>query len=214
MSTWISKGAFALALALLVSACVPSASSAPGKAVRSKSYLGGAAVAAGPAGYCIDERASRDNPGGAFVLFGTCAALSGVPGAGQPASPALLTASIALDNSETPTSDRFAAMSRFFQSTAGRAALSRSGRPETVTVTRAFSGNGVLYAKISDVAGAREGLDPGYWRAIFGMRGMLVTLSVMSHSSRPADDATLRRTLDSFIRAMRAANSGTGAESL
>jgi hypothetical protein len=214
MSTWISKGAFALALNLLVSACVPSAIPASGKAVRTKAYLGGAAVAAGPAGYCIDEGASLGNAGGAFVLFGTCAALSGQRSAGQPESPALLTASIAPDSSKTPFGDRFAAMSRFFQSTAGRAALSRSGKPGTVTVTRAFSYNGALYVKIIDTAGARDGLAPGYWRAIFGMRGTIVTLSVMSHSSRPAEDATLRLTLDRFIRAMRAANSSTDAKSL
>lgn len=211
MSTWTSRAA-ALAFALALSACV--AGTAPtGSAPRAVAVSGGAVTVTGPAGYCIDRAASRNGPEGSFVLFGTCAALSGSSAAGQPAKPAVLTASVVQGAADEPTFvASFPAMARFFGSSAGRAALSRSGKAATVTVGTVSSRDGVLFLSLADsAAGPGQSVAPDYWRAIFALRGHLVTLSVMSLADRPIDSAEKRRILDDFVARMKQANAGAPA---
>lgn len=208
MSTWTSRAA-ALLLALAPSACVEGLAPA-GSAPRAITVAGGAVAVTGPAGYCVDRRASREGDGGAFVLFGTCAALSGTLAAGQPANPAVLTASVAPGAAdEAAFVASFPAMARFFGSDAGRAALSRAGKAATVRVGAASSRDGVLYLSVTDTAAERgKAVQPDYWRAILLLRGHLVTLSVMSLADRPLTSAEKRQTLDAFVLRMRAANAG------
>src|SRR5690606_9471523 len=175
MSTWTSRAA-ALLSALALSACVEGMSPT-GSAPRAIALAGGAVTATGPAGYCVDRAASRDGAAGSFVLFGTCAALSGSPAAGQPAKPAVLTASVA--PAAPPFAASFPAMARFFGSAPGRAALSRSGRAGTVALGAVSSRDGVIYLSLSDsAAGPGQAVAPDYWRAILALRSHLVTLSV------------------------------------
>lgn len=174
---------------------------------------GGAVTVAGPSGYCVDRTASRSGAEGAFVLLGTCAALSGTPLAGQPARPAVLTASVVPGPADEATFvASFPAMARFFGSDPGRAALSRSGRAATVRLSAVSSREGVLYLNLTDTAAlSGQTVEPDYWRAILALRGHLVTLSVMSLADRPLSSAEKRRILDTFATRMRAANSGTAA---
>lgn len=208
MSTWTSKGA-ALLLSLALSACVEGMAPS-GSAPQAVAVAGGAVVAAGPAGYCVDRTAGRDGGGGAFVLFGTCAALSGSAAAGQPGKPAVLTASVApAAADEAAFVASFPAMARFFGSDAGRAALSRAGRAATVRVGAVSSRDGVLYVNVTDTAaGPGKAVQPDYWRAILLARGHMVTLSVMSLADRPLSMAEKRGILDAFVARVRAANSG------
>lgn len=216
MSTWTSRRApgraTALLLALSLAACVEGMAPA-GSAPRAIAVAGGAVVAAGPSGYCVDRTASRDGTGGAFVLFGTCAALSGTAAADQPAKPAVLTASVSPEAAdEAAFVASFPAMARFFGSDAGRAALSRSGKAATVRVGAVSSRDGVLYLGLTDTAAQRgAAVAPDYWRAILVLRGHLVTLSVMSLADRPLTPPEKRRVLDAFVTRMRAANAGSAA---
>lgn len=213
MSTWTSRRGrgrvAALLPAILLAACVEGMAPA-GSAPRAIAVAGGALVAAGPAGYCVDRTASRDGAEGAFVLFGTCAALAGTATAGQPAEPAVLTASVASGPAdEAAFVASFPAMASFFNSDAGRAALSRAGRAATVRVGAVSSRDRVLYLGLSDAAAEREAaVSADYWRAILVLRGRLVTLSVMSLADRPLASAAKRRILDAFVARMRAANAG------
>jgi hypothetical protein len=211
MSTWTSKGA-ALLVALTLSACVEGMVPT-GSAPRAIAVAGGAVVATGPAGYCVDRTAARDGGDGAFVLFGTCAALSGSAAAGQPGKPAVLTASVAPGAAdEAAFVASFPAMARFFGSDPGRAALSRSGKAATVRVGAVSSRDGVLYLSVTDAAaGQGKAVEPDYWRAILLARGHLVTLSVMSLADRPLTSAEKRQILDAFVSRMRAANAGPAA---
>jgi hypothetical protein len=212
MSTWISKGgargASLALLALTLAACV-----ATGPAgTRAVAVSGGAVTVAGPQGYCIDRAATREGASGAFVLFGSCAALTGSRAAGQPARPAVLTASVgrpAVEGADLVAS--LPAMAAFFRSTPGRAALSGSGDAGTVQVEKVSQSGDVLYIRLSDsAAAAGQSVEPGQWRALTAIRGRIVTLAVLSPRRAPLSSAEQRAVLDQFVARMRRANAGAG----
>ncbi|MBC7141611.1 MAG: hypothetical protein H5U18_05580, partial [Rhodobacteraceae bacterium] len=160
---------------------------------------------------CIDRSASRDRPDGAFVLFGTCAALSGSAAAGQPARPALLTAAVlpaARDSAALAGS--FPVLAAFFRSVPGRAALSRSGKAETVEIVEVASRGDVLYLHLKDrSAVSGPAVEADYWRAVLGLHGRMVTLSALSLRDRPLSSAEMRQVLVALVAKMQAANAGT-----
>jgi len=207
-TTWQSNPrsarlAIALAAAVLTG-CVPANPSGQ-TAARSMSVAGGAAVIVGPAGYCIDRAGSRQTADGAFILVGNCAALEGRGGASR-TPPAVLTA--AFRRGPSPDfAENLPAMAEFFASRRGRAALSRTGNPDTVSVQQAFSAGDVLYLRATDRAAASgAGLDPEYWRAILPLGDGIATLTVLGLASQPASSAEKRRLLDAFVARLRAAN--------
>lgn len=209
MSTWISKAALALLLTATLSACLPGDSG--GTATRAVSVSGGAVTIAGPSGYCIDRGAARDGAEGAFVLLGTCAALSGVPRPGMPAAPAVLTATVRPGAPQgAPFSDSFPAMARFLRAAPGRAALSRTGRAGSVSLAEVRSRGEVLYLRVNDTsANPGQPLEPEYWRAILSLRGQIVTLSALALRARPLPAAEKRRALEAFVAEVQAANRAT-----
>lgn len=212
MSTWISKGGArrvaAGALALALAGCVATGTSG----TRAVTVSSGAVTVAGPPGYCIDRAAARDGASGAFVLFGTCAALTGSRAAGQPARPAVLTASVGRPAAEgTNLVANLPALSAFFKSTPGRAALSGSGDAATVKVEKVSQSGDVLYIRLSDsAAAAGQAVEPGQWRALTAFRGRIVTLAVLSPASAPLSSAEQRAVLDQFVARMRRANAAAG----
>jgi hypothetical protein len=212
MSTWISRtGARRVTLtafALTLVACV-----ATGPAgTRAVAVSGGAVTVTGPQGYCIDRSAMREGASGAFVLFGTCAALTGSRTAGQPAHPAVVTAAIGQPAAEgTDLIESLPAMAAFFKSAPGRAALSGSGEAGTVQVEKVSQSGDVLYIRLSDsAAAAGQAVEPGHWRALTAIRGRIVTLAVFSPASAPLSSAEQRAVLDQFVARLRRANAGAG----
>ncbi len=91
-------------------------------------------------------------------------------------------------------------MAAFFQSTAGRAALSRTGQAETVRILAASETGGAF---LLHVAEANEG---DYWRAVFGLSGRLVTLSVQGAEGAALDAAKGRQLLGAAIATLQKAN--------
>ena len=157
-------------------------------------------IIAGPQGYCVDLPAARDTPLSAFVLLGSCAAIALSTGADQPTAPAVLTASVAWGG-ETPVADQHAALAGFFRSNAGRAALSRSGKPESVRVIEAWASDGVFYLHAQDSSPAgTPAVQPEFWRAVFDVQGRIVTLNVIGLQLRPLGPAAGRATLEAFVR--------------
>jgi len=198
------QGGFAplLGAALLaLSACVPVGMT--GTADRAVAVAGGAVTVAGPQGYCVDRGARSD----ALVLLGSCAALAGSRSVGGPARPAILTASVA----EPPASGiDLDAMAGFVRSAPGRAALSQSDDPASVTIEEVSASGGVLFIRLSDSAMAKSlPVETGYWRALTGLRGYAVTLSVLSPASAPLSPDEQRAVLNAFVARMRAANPPT-----
>ncbi|MCU9848293.1 hypothetical protein OEZ60_09760 [Defluviimonas sp. WL0024] len=207
MSTWTSKtrAAVALAAGLGLAAC---AASGFGGASRAIIVAGGEVTVTGPSGYCIDRSVSRDGAEGAFVLLGSCAAISGSRTAAQPVRPAVLTASVLPGAPlSAPMAESFEGLAAFFRSAPGRAALSRSGKAETVTVEEVAAAGDVLYLRLSD-ASASDGraVEPEYWRAILALKGRIVTLSALGLQDRPLTAAEKRRALEGFVAQMKAVN--------
>lgn len=159
---------------------------------------------AGPRGFCVDTSAIREKDDGAFVLLGSCSAISGNPRDAKPRRPAILTASVApaAEPLDSAALDRMAA---FFSTEPGRAVLSRADDAAPVEVLDMARDEGVLLVHASD--GTDDGAVAGdYWRGIFGMAGELVTVTVSGFRETPLDDNAGADLAQAFIRAIREAN--------
>ncbi len=193
-----------LAALLALSACVEG----PGtSAPATVTVAGGAVTVGGPSGYCVDRRLSGTSAGEAFTVLGSCAALS--RGGSAPAGvPAVLTATVSSDPLEVPPEP--AALEAFLTSAAGRAALSRAGDAATVEVLATKRGEGIVKLFLRDTAVAADGppTDPAYWRAVFVLRGHLVSATVLSFADRPLGPEDGLRKLDEFVAQLRALNGG------
>ena len=201
-STPICKGkAAALGAAALLAACT-----APVEVTRSLPVSDGITIAA-PPGYCIDRQASRvEENGGAFVLLGSCAAISQDARAPQPATPGLLTVTVSdkpvLFNDEQIG----AALGPFFKTTEGRAILSRSGNPSAVDILDTDVTQDALILHFTDESVAQLGLSPEHWRALFRLDGRLVTVAVSGFEDLPLTASEGLSTLRSMTRQIRAAS--------
>jgi hypothetical protein len=193
MFTWISK-ASPLALIFWLAACqmTPGLSIDQDRA-RTLSVLGGAVKVAAPPGYCVDRKLARQQSDGAVVLIGRCTATSAQ-------FPVVITVTIGAAASAGAIADGGATLAAFFETTAGRAALSQSGRAETVTIVQSGALGGVYTLQIQE---AEVG---DYWRAVFGLSGRLVTLSIQAPLGQSLDQSSGQRLLNATIAALRRAN--------
>jgi hypothetical protein len=209
MSTWTSRRARLWVLAAaLAGVALPSA--LPGaaladNAVASLTVTSGKVRIAGPPGYCADRASSRDDGTRAFVRLGRCDALRG----GGDEGGAVLTASVLARNlaNGEPMAAVLPEIERFFRSTAGRQALSRSGRAGTVEVIATERGGDVLFIRARDrspMPGAS--VEAEYWRAVMTVKGRMVSLSVLGLAERPVSAATKRSLLAAFVQRVRRLN--------
>lgn len=212
MCTWISRTAVGAAL-LALAACAPGLGVGVTRAApESISVAGQSVVVAGPPGYCIDRTASGDRGSGAFVLLGSCAALAGDASKPHPADPGVLTVSVTADRvTAAEVEPLLAGLRDFFLTEEGRAALSRDGRPETVEILEARIEDGALLVHSRDTASRARGMAEESWRALLGIRGRLVTLSVNAPSARPLSPDAGYDTLAAFTLRVRAENRTDGA---
>ncbi|MBL9060508.1 MAG: hypothetical protein JNK88_10860 [Mangrovicoccus sp.] len=199
----------ALAAVLLLAACADAPGVAGQGAYRGEPALRAIRVAsnhvviAGPKGYCVDPRATREARAGAFVLLAGCAALDGRT---PDARTAVLTASVSPEGlpGRSPGPDE---LGRFFRSAEGRAALAQDGRAESLTLGRVESRGGVLFLRLKDASRGRpEELGDDTWRAVFALNDRIVSLSASSLAAAPVGDTELRRTLERFVAEVKAAN--------
>lgn len=184
------RPALGLLLAVTLAACemtAPTLSRAPAP------LLGGAVTVASPRGYCVDPASAREQGDTAVVLMGRCKFALTV-------APALLTMSIGPTASAGVLAAGGPAMTAYFTSPQGRAALSRSGRAGDVQVLAALSSGDAYLLHLLD----REAGD--YWRAVVGLNGRLVTISANGAQGAPLDPATGRRLVDATLAALRRAN--------
>lgn len=165
----------------------------------------GGVVVAGPRGYCIDRRLTRTGEGNSFVVLGACSAFP-FGTESPPGRAAILTASVGGD----VTSGAFdpEVLEEFLRSDQGRATLSRVGQAGTVTIHEARQDPGALSLMIRDTAVTGDGpqVDPTYWRAVFLVRGHLVTATVMAFRDSPLSVDQGFFTLADFVGRIRAAS--------
>lgn len=209
MSIWTSRARAITALAvasLLLAACFESVSlsraterdsDAPG-GPPAVAVLDGSVIVAGPAGYCVDDTATRESDSEAFVLLVRCSPT-------RRNSPILSATVTALMAPGTAEPDNLERLGGFLDTRGGRAHLSRRGNAADVAILQAQVNDGALWLRIED-AGNPDTFEPGYWRAILPISGRVVTLSVLSARAHPVSEERGLRALRDFTAAMRSRN--------
>lgn len=173
------------------------------------SVTAGSVVVVGPDGYCVDPTATHEQGDTAFVLLGNCAAISNSRTAGQPQTPAVLTAAISAPSDGGSLADSVTELDGFFRSEAGLALLSRSGEAGTVTILDTAVEGELFFLHAQDISeNAIEGVQPEYWRAYLDVGNRIATLSVLTLEDRTLSEAESLVTLRAFANAVRNANLG------
>lgn len=186
----LARRGLALAALLQLAACQMTAAPLSQPAA---SLLGGAVSVAGPRGYCVDPATKREQGDTAVILMGRCKFALAV-------EPALLTVSIGPTASAGAMAAGGAALTGYFTSTQGRAALSRIGRARDVTVLEALTAGDAYLLHLNDRAVG------DYWRAVVGLNGRLVTISANGAQGAPLAPPAGRALLDATLIALRRAN--------
>ncbi|MEM7470658.1 MAG: hypothetical protein AAF340_04840 [Pseudomonadota bacterium] len=141
-----------------------------------------------PEGFCVDPVSTRNGASEAFVVFGNCAAITGNNKQSQPYVEAIVTATVssaglAGDGSIAPQSE---ALVGFFQSNAGKQALSRSADPRAVRIGDGFSEDGAVFLLVADSSPPHvDGAMKSYWRSYFDAGSAVVAMSVIGFQQNP-----------------------------
>lgn len=179
-----------LAGGLILSGCVEAIGFGGGAA---RSVLQGGFTIDAPAGYCMDAKASRETADNGIYLIGRCRQHS-------PVAPALVTVSVGAPGPASVMLAGGAELAAFFASDEGRATLSAIGEASAVRVVEARSTEDVFLMLLQESGG------PPYWRAIIGMRGRLVSVSVRAAGDDALEIEAGRNVLDRAIAALQRAN--------
>jgi hypothetical protein len=165
------------------------------QSARSASVLGGALQVGVPPGYCIDRAASREGRDSAVVIMGRCSD-------NVQAEPAVVTLAVGQPGTAGAMAAGGRALADFFTSRQGRATLARNGRADGVRVIEALSSGDAFLLHLTDVSAG------DYWRAVLGVSGRLITVSVSGSPEQPLAPAAGRKVLDRTLTALRTANAG------
>jgi hypothetical protein len=164
-------------------------------------------VVSGPDGFCVDPTSTRDSSDTSFVLLGNCAAISNSRRAGQPATPAVLTATVSAPSTDGRLSDSLGQLDGFFRSDEGLTLLSRSGDPAQVTILDTALDGGVFLLHANDTSDdAIGGVQSEYWRAYLDVGPRIATLSVLSLQERNLTREESLSLLLNFVRVVQGAN--------
>ena len=186
-----------------------------GQVQRDVTVADDAVTIAGPRGFCVDPRATKDSEGQAFVLLGNCAILA-QGNQPQPDYQALLTAAVR-ENFGGPISERFSAVREYLKTEDGRALLSRSGDPATVSILDTLARGDVLYIYARDTSdGYAPNMSSEHWRAVFDLQGLIVSVAVLGFENQPISKRDGLAALQNFAAIIVSKNpevspSGNGA---
>jgi hypothetical protein len=194
-----------LAAALVVSGCLQM----PGEPAQRQVTVSRSAVTiAGPSGFCVDPATLRNETDSAFVLLGNCAAIARTARAPQPQVRALLTAAVQ-ETGGLSISTQGAQVAAYLKTDAGRAMLSRTGRPDSVAILGTQRSGDVLYLHARDKSPSYvPGMSSEQWRAIFDLDGTVVSLTVIGFEDAPLTAETGMATVREFASVIRRENAG------
>jgi hypothetical protein len=207
LSRLIASAIAVLAFSACDEAQMQGLSFAPGggaQGIRTLAVLDNAIRVAGPDGFCVDRRASRQASG--FAVLVGCAVISATPS--MPRHSGLLTVQIGAADTASVTGSE-PALEGLLRTAQGAAMLSVSNRAQTVTSVSTIARAGLVVVHFTD-SGARgdSALQTDEWRAFFDLRGRLVTISVRGLTREPLTSQTGLQLVQSFVAAMQAANPG------
>jgi hypothetical protein len=206
MSTWTSRvrAALALAGALALPAACFETQAMSGALTRvsdlgpaAVSVLGGVVTVAGPEGWCVDARSTRETGDQAFVLLVRCRERRGEP-----------VLSVTVSDIRVPPGEPVAqltGLADFLLTEVGRGQLSRRGRADEVTIRSHRIADGALWLELSD-SGNPERFAPDYWRVVMPLAGRLVTLSAMALAESPSPPEAGVAALEALIAVLRRRN--------
>lgn len=203
--------ALLLCAGVTLAACVPVSDEARGAAllatpganpgIRTLSVMGGTQKVRGPDGYCVDRRTSRPTSG--FAVLAGCALVSDA--AVMPSVSGIITVQFGRSGTAIVGEDP-EALAALMRTDRGRALLSQTGDPATVTVrdVRA-SADRVTEVYFTDTApGEIGGVQADQWRAFFDLDDRLVTLGVRGTDHDPLSQsegtALLRAAVAEILR--------------
>lgn len=207
MRTFDVRALGLLACLPFLGACVGGLGGGTGGAPAEAVVTSDAVVIAGPTGFCVDDSATRSEGDTAFVLLGNCAAISGSRRAAQPEMSVVLTAAVSDASDAGSIAESIGDLDSYFRSDEGRALLSRTQEPGTVTVLETEAQGDMFLLHASDTsAGAVEGVVDDYWRAYFDVGRRIATLSVLAMEGEGVTREDSLAALMAFARSVQAAN--------
>lgn len=168
---------------------------------------GGAIIVAGPRGFCIDKTSSRTRATNPFVLMASCASI-GAEGP-PPARNALLVASATRGTGPTQLG-----YERYFASADGRASLSQTGDPATVSIDEVSFKNDVFRLQMTDISlpNNDSGLAQTAWRGLFELNGRIVSVKVFSLAQSPLSRDAGFGLVDDFVASIKSVSAESGTQ--
>ena len=200
MSTWTSKVTLLVA-GLALAACGTGFSVT--RSAPMQVQLPDGLIVAGARGWCVDERTSKANSGGAVVVLASCAAIAGNALLPSPRFDGVVTVSVE-DSAETIPS--VADIAAFMATEQGRAVLARDGRADSVDLLEVATSDDALYLHALDKSGGPLNTGADYWRAIFDIEGRFVSVSLTSVDPDQVSRAASLATLNAQISQLKSAN--------
>jgi hypothetical protein len=207
MSTPISRF-FLLAAVFGLAACEGSLNGFEGfnvtRSAPERIELPDGLVVSGTRGWCVDTRTSRTDGETSVVVLGSCAAIAQNAFAPRPAVPGVVTVSVDNRAGDPPPAD---VLQAFLSSDQGRAALARDGSAGSVAILEARRADDLLLLHVEDrsirpVAGVAQ----DYWRALFGLDGRFVSVSLVGLDGQPIESFEGFETLTAQVERIRTAN--------
>jgi len=171
----------------------------PTRAASSRIELPDGMIVAGANGWCIDPDISRAQGDTAVVVLGSCAAIGQNALAPRPDVPGVVTVSVEQGTAGAPSPTE---LEDFFVSDQGRAALARDGQSDSVNILQSRASEDRFVIHTEDRS-ALPGASPLTWRALFGLGGRFVSVSLYGSKDQPIEPedglATLEAQVDELI---------------
>jgi hypothetical protein len=206
-SAWVAQFSAASVAALVLSGCVGTgqqitASAAEVDADTKIVSVAGQQVTLGrAANYCFNDRQSKVATSGAFVVMAPC----------DPENEGSTAKGLILVNvlAERGIMDAIEArdLETYFQSDAGRAALSRKGDASRLTVLGTMSDDGIYYVHTQDSDGPIiPDTTDDQWRVFMVVADRLVSVSVVNFLDDQMEDGLVFAHMESIARRIKALN--------
>lgn len=161
-------------------------------------------VVGGTRGWCVDTRTTRTDGETSVVVLGSCAAIAGNAFAPKPEVPGVVTVSVENTAGDVPPADL---LQGFLTSDAGRAALARDGSAASVEILDSRRTDDLVFVHVADRSiRPASGAAQDYWRALFGLDGRFVTVSLVELRDKPIDAPSGFETLAAQVDRIRSAN--------
>ena len=116
--------------------------------------------------------------------------------------PGVFTVSVAREDGVSPSAIE---LEKYFATDAGRAALARDGRAESVEILEMKVDGNLLYLRVTDESSG-DGTDAEVWRALFDLGGHFTSVSLFGPADQPIDRDEGLATLLEQVRELRTAN--------